>query len=642
MLRAQAQRLGITVATKQVQPKAATSADASLAPAVRALVPSYAPPAPRGRPRLRGVATLSWTCLVARLHPSDGSFGPAAPRPIVPLVQQPNHKMNQNSMRALLLPARFRGYRSHRFGKMLLPLAFGRTHMNNRTSPRILGRNVQRLSLVLGLLGAGAGCSSGTDSATHSDSTQTETDAATGLCTNDPATLTRPSWWTTETHCPGTSAGYDEVFSGGVVRRLDFAIPAADFASAESNLKDIVNSAKGDLDGIENPMWMPATLTYNSKTWTQVGVRWKGHASLKGAYLNGVRKLSMKVKFDAFEDSHPELLNQRFYGFSGFGLANGYKDPSLIRDKTAADIFRAAGVPAPRESFAAVYVDIGKGPFYMGLYTIIEEPENRMLSDQIGDDSGNLYKPWGDAARWRSLSEIGESEIETYFEKANNETTTDWSDVVAAIKALHADRTDAATWRANLERVFDVQSFLKVIAVNQTIVNWDSYGCMHHNYLVYANPLNDKRLTWLPWDLNESMEMTKTVGCVPPDSIMLDEIVSGTDSSLDTDWPLIKFILGDEKYRADYKTHLKTVLDTAFTADKLVAQMRADHDLVAAYVTGPTATESGLTADGPFSETGTYRNTMPANFQASLTTGTNALEPHVASRRAAVQAVLSE
>ena len=39
-----------------------------------------------------------------------------------------------------------------------------------------------------------------------------------------------------------------------------------------------------------------------------------------------------------------------------------------------------------------------------------------------------------------------------------------------------------ATWRANLETVFDTDVFLKYLAVNTVVQNWDTYGRMTHNY----------------------------------------------------------------------------------------------------------------------------------------------------------------
>jgi spore coat protein CotH len=451
------------------------------------------------------------------------------------------------------------------------------------------------------------------------------------LCDGDPSTITRPGWWSKISHCPDVEAGYTELFTGQVVRRIDITVAASDY---QATLDDLDNNYSGstasaDLDSLPTPIWIPATIKYADKTWTQVGLRWKGHASLKGAWQRGVRKLAFSLQFDKYEDSHPELDNQRFYGFKKLSFSNGYNDPSLIREKTAASIFRAAGVPAARSSFAAVYMDWGKGAVYLGVYTIVEDPSDQMLTSQIGKSGGNLYKPWGVPAKWLSLADVSQTDIQTYFEKQTNSSDADWSDISAALTALHADRTDAATWRQNLEKVFNVTSFIKTLAVNQVIVNWDSYGCMHHNYLVYANPKDDSRFLWMPWDLNESMKATVQSGCPAPGSVMLDEIVNA-DASIDSNWPLIEFILGDSQYRAVYKAQLRAVLDGAFASDTVTAQMQADYNLISPYVIGPTATEVFP-----------YTNTTAEDFSAALTTGDDALIPHVAARHGAVEAVLA-
>lgn len=491
--------------------------------------------------------------------------------------------------------------------------------------------------LVLSLLqGCGSSSSSGDP---NGNGGTAGTGTGEGLCSDD--VLTRPAEWAVDTHCPGIAPNYAEVFDASRVHRIDLEMAAEDFSAMETDLKKIKAQASGDLDGIPTPMWVPVKVAYKNKIWTQVGMRWKGHASLTGALSANIDKLSIALDFDHQEDNAPELVNQQFYGFKKLNLANGYKDASAIRDKTAGDIFRAAGVPAPRTSFAAIYLNTGAGPVYYGLYTIIEDPADEMLAVQLGDGSGNLYKPWGEAAKWLSLAEVQQADVQTYFEKETNEDSGDWSDIIAALTALHADRTDAATWRTNLEKVFDVPSFLRVIAVNQIMVNWDSYGCMHHNYLVYANPANGNRLTWMPWDLNEALSNRGSATCLPPGSILFDEIVNrSADATIDSNWPLIKFILGDTTYRADYLSIVKEVLDTAFASDRLKSAMQADHDLIAPYITGPTETEAY-----PLS------NTTTEKFSASLT-GTDAsgtvvsavsdpLFLHIEERRSAVQAVLT-
>jgi spore coat protein CotH len=197
-------------------------------------------------------------------------------------------------------------------------------------------------------------------------------------------------------------------------------------------------------------------------TWWHVGMRFKGNSSLVSAWQRGVRKLGFRLDFDRFEDDYPEIRNQRFNGFHELTFANGFGDSSLVRDKVAADLFRAAGVPAAYGAFAAVYLDVGDGPFYAGLFTVIEDPSDAMLGARLGAAGANLYKPEGPGADWTHFDAAG-------FEKETNEASG-FQDVEAAIGALHADRTDAAAWRAGLDAAFDARGFLRALAVNQAMV----------------------------------------------------------------------------------------------------------------------------------------------------------------------------
>jgi hypothetical protein len=464
--------------------------------------------------------------------------------------------------------------------------------------------------------------------------------SGTSLCSDGVAT--RPKEWTLESHCPGVAPNYSRVFDPHLVHRIDVGIAAEDFAKMQLDLKKIQAQASGDLDGIPTPLWVSVTVTFDNRVWTKVGMRWKGHASLTGAMSANIDKLSFVLDFDKQENNFPELINQRFYGFKQLNFASGYNDVSLIREKTAYDLFRAASVPVPRTAFSAVYLDTGKDPVYYGVYTLIEEPADAMLKEQFGDGSGNLYKPWGNAARWLNPSELSEAEVKTYFEKETNKKSGDWTDVLAALSALYADRTDALMWRRGLEKVFDVPLFLRVLAVNQMIVNWDSYGCMHHNYLLYANPKKDSCLSFLPWDLNEALTNTTLFTCPPPGSLLLEEVVHpAANSTVDDHWPLIKFILGDTNYRDLYLSTMKDVYESVFSAVKIKAAMQADHDLIAPYVVGPEATE-----EFPRS------NTTREKFNASLTgTDENGIEVtsvadplfiHVDARAQKIRATLTE
>ena len=154
-------------------------------------------------------------------------------------------------------------------------------------------------------------------------------------------------------------------------------------------------------------------------------------------------------------------------------------------------------MPAARAAFYRVFVDVGAGREYWGLYTMIEDPaDGAMLDAQFGGRDGNLYKPDGPGADWTRFDRRG------ILRGATNGDAANHADVVAAIEALHAPRDNPAAWRAALEARFDVDLFLRWLAVNTVMENWDSYGVMAHNYYLYGDPAQGGRLRWIPWDHN--------------------------------------------------------------------------------------------------------------------------------------------
>ena len=85
------------------------------------------------------------------------------------------------------------------------------------------------------------------------------------------------------------------------------------------------------------------------------------------------------------------------------------------------------------------------------------------------------------------------------------------------------------TWRTNLESIFNIPVFLKYLAVNGIIQNWDTYGNMPHNFYLYNDPDNNK-LTWIPWDHNEALQEGNMQGALNLDFSDLNS----------NSWPLIE------------------------------------------------------------------------------------------------------
>lgn len=346
----------------------------------------------------------------------------------------------------------------------------------------------------------------------------------------------------------------------------------------------------------EKPMWVTATIEFEGKTWTNVGVRYKGNSSLRGAWSSGSLKLPFKLDFDEFEDEYPKIDNQRFYGFKQLSLANNFSDNAFLRDTITYELLAEAGLVAAESAPYEVFLDYGDGPVNLGLYTMIEVIDDTVVSRHFNDDSGNIYEGDGPAA---SLAAGTFDQIETSFQKENNTSAADWSEIEALYEVLHSDKrtTDPEAWRAELESIFDVDTFLKWLALGAVIQHWDTYGAMPHNYYLYNDP-DTGRLTWISWDHNMVLDgMGGPMGGPPPGadrgsaagmgrpggniggrmSVSLDRTEVGED------WPLIRFLLDEPLYFDRYVGYLAEISTEVFDPDRLAEQIQAQAELLAPY-----------------------------------------------------------
>ncbi|MBC8345167.1 MAG: CotH kinase family protein [Candidatus Marinimicrobia bacterium] len=383
--------------------------------------------------------------------------------------------------------------------------------------------------------------------------------------------------WTTATHGKSADPNYDVVFPSNKVNRMDIVISEKNWQKMLDDMTDKYGPfGSGNMgpDGKfvdENPIWVPCDFYFEDKQWYKVGVRFKGNSTIKFAWSRGKWKIPLKLDFDEFEDEYPQIDNQRFYGFKKISMSSNAMDNSLLREKVAADIFREVGIPAAHTAFYVIYLDHGDGAQFWGLYTAVEVVDDTVIETQFINDKGNLYKPEGRGATFDKDSFNQES-----FEKKTNEDDSDWKDIISMFEALHSDNrlTNPESWRGELENTFRADIFLKWLATNTAIQNWDSYGKMSQNYYLYNDPATGL-LTWITWDHNEALDRGKAGGAL---SISLKEVRE--------DWPLIRFLMDDEVYQKEYKTNLQIVLNGPFSIEKMVDTYRTFHGMIRPFVEG--------------------------------------------------------
>lgn len=461
---------------------------------------------------------------------------------------------------------------------------------SSHTLSKTLRRNILVITLgSLLLLTACGGSDSSIDEEVVEDIiAETPTDTSTEITDTDFVATD----WTEETHSKNVDPNFEEVFDDNQVKRLDFVVTEERWQSMLDDMTATYgefgqrSNNNGLIDSDENPIFVPADVYYQDTQWYRVGIRFKGNSSLQSSWQAGILKLSFKLDFDQFEDDYPQIDNQRFYGFKKFSLKNNFDDESLLREKVASDVFKKAGLAVSNTGFYTLYVDHGNGPEYFGLYTLVEEIDDTLIETQFTSDDGNLYKPEDGGASF-----VEGSFNEENFEKKTNEDDEDWSDIIALFDALHDDTatTAPATWRENLEAVFDVDGFLKYLAVNGIIQNWDTYGRMTHNYYLYNNPETSK-LTWIPWDNNEALQDGKQGGALSLD-------FSNLDSS---SWPLISKLYADDVYKTRYNDYVLAVIGDSFNTNSMQAAYDSYSALIEPYATTEISGYSYLESSNDF------------------------------------------
>lgn len=430
-----------------------------------------------------------------------------------------------------------------------------------------------------------------------------------------------PDW--TEASHGNAAPDYSVVFPQDQVNELEITIGADNWTAIRSNMKalygfDFGSGGMGGPPGTfptTEPDYVQTTVKFKGKTWQHVGFRLKGNSTLSTAWRSGIYKLPFRLDFDKFEDVQPSIKNQKFYGFKELSFSPGVKDNSLIREKLGSDIFRMAGMPAAQSAFYKVYIDFGAGMKYCGVYCGLELPDDKMVIQQLGEDAGNLYKPESKLATF----------IQTEFEKKNNELAGDFGDVSGFVKALQSTKrsSDVVAWRTGLEAIFNVDHFTKYLAINNAIVNWDTYGVMAHNYYLYNH--SSKGLMWIPWDHNESFSKSPGITGTTGGPTGPGNALSLTMNEVGTGWPLINYIVNDAVYFEKYKSHMRDFKNGVFQQNTLDAMIDKYYDLITPFVVGAN---------------GEQPNYTHLSNDAAFTAERAALKTHVSNRIALINQFL--
>jgi len=282
-----------------------------------------------------------------------------------------------------------------------------------------------------------------------------------------------------------------------------------------------------------------------------IGFRLRGNTSRVSM------KKSFKISFNTY------VKGRKYKDVEKLNLNGEHNDPSVSRSLIYWHILREAGLPGARANHVCVYINSN----YYGLYANIEHIDEEWLKAYYGDNDGNLYKCLYPA----DLNYRGEGQqVYKYhngdyrvYELKTNEDKDDYSDLANFIKVLN--KTPLKDLPCALEEVFNVQSYLKIAAIDVLTGNWDGYIFNKNNFYLYNDPKTG-RFDYIPYDVDNTFGI---------DWFNINWATRNMYnwSNSNEQRPLFTRLMQVPEYKAQYSYYMKQLIDGVTSNPELSAYL---------------------------------------------------------------------
>ncbi len=269
------------------------------------------------------------------------------------------------------------------------------------------------------------------------------------------------------------------VFSDNVVPRVDIFINP--------------DTLQWIYDNVESNIEWHADFVFNNgildDTIYDIGFRLRGNTSRYS------QKKSFKVSFNTY------VSGRKYHGLEKMNLNGEHNDPSIIRSKLGWDLLREFDIPGPRSNHVRVYINNN----YYGLYINVEHIDEEFVDSRFGNQDGNLYK-----CLWPADLDYLGSNPDNYkliigdrrvYNLKTNKLQDDYSDLANFIDVLN--NTPDEAFLCEMDKIFNISDYLKVIAIDIFTGNWDGYIYNKNNFYLYHNTKTGK-FEYIQYDLDNT------------------------------------------------------------------------------------------------------------------------------------------
>ncbi len=354
------------------------------------------------------------------------------------------------------------------------------------------------------------------------------------------------------------------IFISALVRAQGFydinSVNTIEITFAESNWDAIMDQMVAD----GNEERLMGSVSINGVVFDSVGVRYKGNSTYQANRV----KNPLNIKLDYI------INDQTMEGYGTIKLANGFKDPTFIREVLGYEIARKY-FPAGLANYSDVYIN----GTHLGLYTNDQSVDKLFAQTHYGSDENAFFK--GELNEGKvptgSVWEYFGTDSTDYFDYYTQESDQGWDRLIHFLDTLN-------NHNAYTPEVLNIDRHLWFLAFSNLTVNLDGPINNPQNYYVYQD--NNGRFNPSPWDLNECFgvfTMHQTLG--PLGTVQLQQMSPFANQN-EADFPVVSKILSNATYKKMYVAHMKTMIEENFADGQYESRALEIQDMIDAYVQG--------------------------------------------------------
>lgn len=304
------------------------------------------------------------------------------------------------------------------------------------------------------------------------------------------------------------------------------------------------------------------SVSINGVVFDSVGVRYKGNST----YSPNQVKNPLNIKLDYI------INGQEIEGYGTLKLANGFKDPSFIREVISYEIARNY-FPSGQSNYANVYIN----GMHLGLYTNDQSVDKFFAQTHFGSRNNAYFKgeittngpPTGGV--WEYYGQ----DSSDYFASYELRSDYGWQELINLLDTL-------SNHNEFVDQVLNIDRHLWFIAFSNLFVNLDGPINNPQNHYLYKD--DNGRFNPVLWDLNESFggfRSHQTLGNLNTYGLQHLNPYANIDEN---EYPIISKVLSIDKYKKIYVAHMRTIIEEQFIEDQYLDRALEIQDIIDADV----------------------------------------------------------